>query len=205
MDLRTTTVMAIGLSLAACACDKVRSPAGRAHVKGSTRTVNMDSLHFDRRAGAQLAWMAWNRPGEWSPVKVDTDDRRIHAGLVSRDRFGARLVTLRPMRGYDMRQIHLTCERRSVVISDVRSVATDVATIEKSSKPSTDAVRMMMPPGEVQRICNGMATAMEGKPTDAVTRLRQVSLKAVEQPKPPVASDRSSAWRRYQAEHAGGR
>jgi hypothetical protein len=198
MGLRSTTAIAIGLSLAACACDK--ATVRRTAVPSTTRIVPVGSVHFDGRAGEQVSQMHWSRPGEWGPVRLRTGDRRIDAGLVSRDRFGMRLLTVHPTGGYDVRQLHPSCARRTLTIGDVRSADTDAARL-RPGRTTPVANDIVIPPEEVARICTDLTPAMKGTPVEAAAKLRTVALKVDARRTEPGAADRAEAWKKYQAEH----
>lgn len=202
MRIGLVLALVVGLPLAACACDGGRksvvettAPARVAPVAGEAR--------YDLSAVRQVNSIRWNRPGSWTPVKLDAHDPREAIGLLARDRVGDRILVASPSAGYRVSQVRLDCAHGGLVPLGTKAAVNDADAVD----PKAADARSPFPvtrPGEVTRICRGAPPVTEGTPSESVSMLRDAALRSLT-PAAPSAEERARLYREYMASQKSGK
>jgi hypothetical protein len=201
--IRISTLAAMGALLAACACHRGAPEApGRAGAGIPSRTTQSAGKgHYDAHAGAQVVALRWNRPGDWTPVRLHARDPRLGAAMLSRDRMGDRIVSVRPTAGYDAHLVDVDCQHRGIVLKASRVVGRDDLRVDPASRGRP--LPLEVDPNEIGRICGSAPVAVKGTPEDAVARLREAGDHAAGPSTQLDPQQRERMWREYQARNAG--
>lgn len=203
MTTHFASILAIGLCLTACACNRTNDALPQnSTAANKTVTVPYRKQGYDMTAGRQVQSLKWNRSGEWGPVSVKGPDMRNSVGLISRDRIGTRLLMANPSAGYQVAVINLDCAKRTLTIFGVRSTTSDSTPFGPIEK-MTRTIPEMVPAADIQRVCTTAPKVGIGTPSQMVSLLRQANMKAAQGPAAPSAEQRALAWKKYQAEHPG--
>lgn len=161
-------------------------------------TASADVVHYDLSAVRQANSIRWNRPGAWTPVRLDSRDPRLMVGLVARDRIGDRLLVADPSAGYRVSLVRLDCAHGGLAPLGTRVAANDADAIDPRAADSR-ALSPVVQPGEVARLCRGAPPVARGRPSDAVSVLRDAAMRSVERPARPGAEERARQYREYLA------